>query len=93
MSVKFERDTLRQTTQNAASNALPQGQIPGTSGKHPLAEKVGTALTGGIQNAGTKGYLAVRGFKLPTSCVEVNCRLSCKADQVFYFLLRNIGLH
>ncbi|KID92589.1 Mpv17/PMP22 family protein [Metarhizium guizhouense ARSEF 977] len=58
MSVKFERDTLRQTTQNVASNALPDGKIPGTSGKHPLAEKVGTALTGGIQNAGTKGYLA-----------------------------------
>ncbi|OAA41038.1 integral membrane protein [Metarhizium rileyi] len=58
MSVKFERDTLRQNVQNVASSAVPQGQIPGTSGKHPLAERVGTALTGGIQNAGTKGYLA-----------------------------------
>lgn len=65
MSVKFERDTLRQTTQNVASNALPDGKIPGTSGKHPLAEKVGTALTGGIQNAGTKGYLAVCHSSLP----------------------------
>jgi hypothetical protein len=59
MSVKFERDTLRQTTQNVASKAPPGGPIPGTSGKHPVAARVGTALTGGIQNAGTKGYLAV----------------------------------
>jgi hypothetical protein len=33
--------------------------LPGTSGKHPLAETVGTALTGGKSMAGTKGYLAV----------------------------------
>ncbi|GJN82451.1 hypothetical protein JDV02_003620 [Purpureocillium takamizusanense] len=59
MSVKFERDTFKQTAQNAMSSAVPEnGRIPGTSGKHPVAEKVGTALTGGIQNAGTKGYLA-----------------------------------
>ena len=61
MSVKFERDTLKQTAQNVMSGAGPErGGIPGTSGKHPIAEKVGTALTGGIQNAGSKGYLAVR---------------------------------
>ncbi|KAL6690810.1 hypothetical protein J3F84DRAFT_388250 [Trichoderma pleuroticola] len=32
--------------------------LPGTSGKHPLAETIGTALTGGKAMAGTKGYLA-----------------------------------
>ncbi|OAA57219.1 integral membrane protein [Cordyceps fumosorosea ARSEF 2679] len=61
MSVKFERDTFQQTAQSvagSAANAAKSGQIPGTSGKHPLAEKLGTALTGGIENAGTKGYLA-----------------------------------
>ncbi|KAI1824839.1 hypothetical protein F4861DRAFT_538674 [Xylaria intraflava] len=31
--------------------------LPGTSGKHPFAEAIGTALTGGKRNAGTKGYL------------------------------------
>jgi len=36
------------------------GVLPGTSGDHPIAEMVGTALTGGKENAGTKGYLAVR---------------------------------
>lgn len=66
MSVRFERDTLRETAQNFMSSALPDdGPIPGTSGRHPIASKVGTALTGGIQNAGTKGYLAVR--RLPAS--------------------------
>jgi len=28
-------------------------------GKHELAEEIGTALTGGQGNVGTKGYLAV----------------------------------
>ncbi|CAK7216575.1 hypothetical protein SBRCBS47491_002874 [Sporothrix bragantina] len=41
-----------------AERALAGPPIPGTSGHHPLAEVVGTALTGGRQNAGTKGYLA-----------------------------------
>jgi hypothetical protein len=35
------------------------GPLPGTSGKHPIAEAVGTAVTGGKESAGTKGYLAV----------------------------------
>ena len=42
-----------------AERALAGPPIPGTSGHHPFAEVVGTALTGGRQNAGTKGYLAV----------------------------------
>jgi hypothetical protein len=61
MSVKFQRDTYQQSAQNLAPN-LPgrDGRpIPGTSGHHPFAEAVGTALTGGKDNAGTKGYLAV----------------------------------
>lgn len=36
------------------------GKIPGTKGHHPVAEVIGTTLTGGLKNAGTKGYLAVR---------------------------------
>jgi hypothetical protein len=63
MSLKFERDsTYREVAPSAvsaASSATRGGPLPGTSGKHPLAEAVGTAITGGKQNAGTKGYLAV----------------------------------
>lgn len=65
MSVKFERDTVK-NVQSAASAAASRGPIPGTSGEHPLAEAVGTALTGGKAAAGTKGYLAVRSL-LPRS--------------------------
>lgn len=32
--------------------------IPGTKGKHPHLAVLGTAVTGGLQNAGTRGYLA-----------------------------------
>ncbi|KAH8668508.1 integral membrane protein [Xylariales sp. PMI_506] len=57
-SVKIERDTIRKNTEAVASGALPRdGPLPGTSGKHPIAEKIGTAITGGKANAGTKGYL------------------------------------
>lgn len=35
------------------------GKIPGTKGHHPVSAVIGTALTGGMGNAGTKGYLAV----------------------------------
>jgi len=52
MSVKFEKDTIRQT----AGVAGTQGVLRG--GKHHLAEEVGTALTGGQGNVGSKGYLA-----------------------------------
>lgn len=57
MSVKFEE------TVKKAQDVMPGaegGRIPGTSGKHPIAAAVGTAITGGRDNAGTKGYLAVR---------------------------------
>jgi len=76
MSLKIERDTFQQGVQQGpgpssrmsmagASSVASGGRIPGTSGKHPIAETVGTALTGGKQNAGTKGYLAVR-VSIPT---------------------------
>jgi len=55
MSLKIERDSFQQ---GPASRMSAVGPLPGTSGKHPIAETVGTALTGGKQNAGTKGYLA-----------------------------------
>ncbi|KAJ4392041.1 hypothetical protein N0V93_005662 [Gnomoniopsis smithogilvyi] len=73
MSFKFERDTYKQTeggvagVAGAAASAVADardqllgrdGPIPGTSGKHPVREAIGTAITGGKQNAGTKGYLA-----------------------------------
>jgi hypothetical protein len=59
MSVKFEKETTK-TVQEAAAKVAEGGPLPGTSGKHPLAAAVGTALTGGKEMAGTKGYLAVR---------------------------------
>lgn len=70
-SLKIERDTFQRGP--AAPSVTPSaatatrggplvpgaGPLPGTSGKHPLAEAVGTVITGGQQNAGTKGYLRV----------------------------------
>lgn len=67
MSVKFERETFKQAegvagpAVSAAAELLGRdGPLPGTTGKHPISEAVGTALTGGKQMAGTKGYLMVR---------------------------------
>lgn len=58
-SFKIERDTFQRNLA-APSGAAPRGgPLPGTSGKHPVAEAVGTAITGGLGNAGTKGYLRV----------------------------------
>ncbi|KAK1749375.1 hypothetical protein QBC47DRAFT_152479 [Echria macrotheca] len=42
----------------AAVTEAASGNLPGTKGHHPVAAVVGTAVTGGRQNAGTKGYLA-----------------------------------
>lgn len=72
-SIKIERDTFQRNAGNPSSVAQSAytaakgplahtsiGQpIPGTSGKHPISEYVGTKLTGGRENAGTKGYLRV----------------------------------
>lgn len=72
VSLKFERDKIRTSGESvvqAAEDAVAEvakdvkahnGPLPGTSGKHPIAEKIGTAITGGKLNAGTKGYMMVR---------------------------------
>lgn len=86
MSFKFERDTYKQSEgaagaagaklSAAAAKAQQQligkdGPLPGTTGKHPISEAIGTAITGGKQNAGTKGYLAVG--RRPHTCAR-SCR-------------------
>jgi hypothetical protein len=58
MSVKFEQETVKKV-QNVVEKAAESGPIPGTKGKHPIAAAVGAALTGGRENAGAVGYLAV----------------------------------
>ncbi|KAJ2894376.1 hypothetical protein MKZ38_007689 [Zalerion maritima] len=69
MSLKIERDTVRTVGADKhagdfAEQALEKatgvgdGPIPGTKGKHPHLAVIGTALTGGRKNAGTKGYLS-----------------------------------
>lgn len=57
MSVKFEKETIKQT----GGIGGVQGISTMRGGKHELADEIGTALTGGIGNAGKPGYLAVRG--------------------------------
>lgn len=58
MSVKFEAESVREKVGEAAKNIFDGEPIPGTSGKRPLRAAIGTALTGGKEMAGTKGYLA-----------------------------------
>jgi hypothetical protein len=53
MSVKFEKDTIKQTGGVAGTQGILRG------GKHDLADEIGTALTGGKGNVGQPGYLAV----------------------------------
>jgi hypothetical protein len=53
MSVKFEKETIRQTGGVAGTSGAFRG------GKHELADEIGTALTGGKGNVGQPGYLAV----------------------------------
>jgi hypothetical protein len=55
MSVKFEKETIKQTGGVASAHAI--SSIKG--GKHELADEIGTALTGGKADAGKPGYLAV----------------------------------
>lgn len=55
MSVKFEKETIKQT----GGIAGVQGISTMRGGKHELADEIGTALTGGKGNAGKPGYLAV----------------------------------
>jgi hypothetical protein len=58
MSVKFEKDTITQTG-GAVAGALGATAMDNKGPMHQLADEVGTALTGGQGNVGTKGYLAV----------------------------------
>ncbi|KAK4650873.1 hypothetical protein QC762_711410 [Podospora pseudocomata] len=51
----------------AAIAEAAHGDLPGTTGKHPISAVVGTALTGGRKNAGTKGYLAAYLRQLETN--------------------------
>ncbi|KAK0670661.1 hypothetical protein QBC41DRAFT_317502 [Cercophora samala] len=54
-------------TTAAAIAEAAHGDLPGTTGKHPISAVVGTALTGGRKNAGTKGYLAAYLRQLETN--------------------------
>ncbi|KEZ45318.1 Integral membrane protein [Scedosporium apiospermum] len=57
-SVKFEAtQKIRKTMEKVGEFTDPATTIPGTSGKHPITAAIGTAITGGMENAGTKGYL------------------------------------
>lgn len=60
MSVKFEKDTIKQT--GGVTGALPAMK----SGKHELADEIGVALTGGKGGVGQPGYLAVRDRSIMT---------------------------
>ena len=55
MSVKFEKETIRQT----GGVGGVQGISTMRGGRHELADEIGTALTGGKGNVGSPGYLAV----------------------------------
>lgn len=67
MSVRFEKTTKEAVTtaKDAIAGGVKDGSLPGTSGKHPITSAIGTALTGGREMAGTKGYLAVRAYVDP----------------------------
>lgn len=76
MSLKIEKETIRHATEivpGPLAHIPRDGPLPGTTGKHPIAEAIGTAITGGKRNAGTRGYLMVRRFflsLLTLRCVE-----------------------
>jgi len=63
MSVKFEKDTIRQTGGVAGTQGIPTMR----GGKHELADEIGTALTGGKGNVGQPGYLAAYLKQLQTN--------------------------
>ena len=66
MSVKFERETIRETT--AGRGASLGASIKGShTSKHEIAHEIGERLTGGES---TKGYLAVRSLGVPFSIEE-----------------------
>lgn len=64
MSVKFEKETIKQTGGVAGSQGILRG------GKPELADEIGTALTGGIGNVGKPGYLAAYLQQLQTNPIR-----------------------
>jgi hypothetical protein len=79
MSVKFERESIRQNVAEAVTGS--KGPLPGTSGDNPIAAAIGTAITGGKKNAGTKGYLAVCGFTHRSSTLHL---VPCYEGSVYF---------
>lgn len=63
MSVKFEKETIKQTGGIGGTQGI--GTMRG--GKHELADEIGTALTGGKGSAGKAGYLAAYLQQLQTN--------------------------
>ena len=61
MSVKFEKETIKQTGGVAGA----QGLATMAGVKHPIATEIGTALTGGKSSVGQRGYLAVSFLNSP----------------------------
>ncbi|KAJ4207343.1 Hypothetical protein NCS54_00832100 [Fusarium falciforme] len=65
--VEFKSETIQKVSEKVSGahervgellDQAEAGKIPGTKGHHPVSAVIGTALTGGMENAGTKGYLA-----------------------------------
>ncbi|KAI8668200.1 hypothetical protein NCS55_00844800 [Fusarium keratoplasticum] len=65
--VEFKSETMQKVSEKVSGahervgellDQAEAGKIPGTKGHHPVSAVIGTALTGGMENAGTKGYLA-----------------------------------
>jgi hypothetical protein len=64
MSVKFEKDTLRQSGAGVPGTpslreTIREGAETMHDGKHRLLHNAGVVVTGGKEMEGTKGYLAV----------------------------------
>jgi hypothetical protein len=63
MSVKFEKDTIKQTggviPDASLGQTLKEGAQTLKDGKHGLIHNAGVVVTGGKEMEGTRGYLAV----------------------------------
>jgi len=71
MSVKFEKDTIKQTggaiPDVSLSQTLKEGAQTLKDGKHGLVHNAGVVVTGGKEMEGTKGYLAAYLKQLQTN--------------------------